>query len=195
MPKNTIQTSDDQHKAWNDLLRTLAAINCPQCNGSGQIKTGACDCACRSIFVEGHTRYQSYRSRQASLKTKVIEEIKGVLCSRPQEDYLADFEIVCRRAIAGALTPKHRLLFDIFYMDGEPVQGGLPDEFYKKILQDFDRRVAKRLGVSPVEVFKMKEVLTAALGHALLETQPYALYPFKFYFGPIQRKKGDYKRV
>ena len=191
-------------RVWRDHIRKkLARPRCPDCSGRGWIATDQhrfllrseeadtlCDCACRTVFKICLARYHNCRSSQVSLKTGITEEIKGVLCSRSEEEYIADFErITLKVATARPEAKRFEILLKGFYWAGEPVKGGLSATDYKRTLDAFDSGLSALIGVAEGDLDLMKRLLTAVAGRALFECKPYSLYPPNAYIhAPIQRK-------
>lgn len=161
---------------------TIARKKCHDCLGTGHPdpeKNMVCGCVYRRMFRECLNRYHACRSRQASFSSDVLEEIKHVLCSRPHEDYIVDFERVCTKALgkdASRLAAFECLLFEV--EQRERLAYGITSH----------ELISLRSGVPLKTVPGLLVDLSTFLGRVLHEVQPYPLYPTKHYFGvPIKR--------
>lgn len=152
------KTEEDFH--WSPTeVRLLSSTACPRCAGGGYANDAEiCHCVFRRIFETCHRRYE----QTASMATGVL--VTGITCSRPAEEYAADFVLVGRRALQQ--RPLLLAVFNLYIVDGLPTQMCLRK---LKIAQNvFFRRV-----------FQIKQ----ELGRAFREVRPYPLYPINEYNG------------
>jgi hypothetical protein len=185
---------------WDrSMCMMLAYGNCTTCHGSGHRfshnfhKAEPCNCVLRAIFrvcfeywavlsmqdrsvsrVSYAKIGETFRPRaKANGEIRVQNRHYSVFVhGRPDEEYIADFECVARRA----LDDNEHKLFLLYF-----ARGG-----------DF-RACAGKLGLDPGNFFHAVYRVEQKLGRALRETEPYALYPIDEYFhGPS--KLGPTKR-
>jgi hypothetical protein len=140
--------------------------DCAVCHGEGWItwvrKPHACDCVYRAVFrlcLERHHRI----GREFNTCRPAITKVRGggLVAGYPSAEYRADFELLCRRV----LDPWHRKLWRLYHMEER--------EFTECLAPLQTNRGAFFHGAYRVE---------RRVGRALLEMEPYPLYPFYLYF-------------
>lgn len=147
----------------------LAVPNCTYCNGTGtrSVKRGipqACNCVYRTIFRACYARF-----RHCSTKEKYLSKVSLEYTARgghrtwgrKDEEYVADFTLVSRRA----LTPEEHRLFRFHFLLGA----------------DW-RLCCSRLGMDRGNFFHSVYRVEQKLGKVFRELEPYALYPLDEYF-------------
>lgn len=151
----------------------LAMHNCTQCHGSGLrfAQSGSlapCNCVLRSIFRICYDRFVRCVTQEKYLSRVSMEPYLGR--SRPSswgrkdEEYVADFSLVSRRALTEA---EYRLFR------------------YHFILGADWKLCARRLGMQRGNFFHAVYRIEQKLGRAFRETRPYSLFPVDEYFhGP-----------
>jgi hypothetical protein len=151
----------------------LAMLNCSQCHGSGLrlAKKGAlapCNCVLRSIFRVCYTRFlrcvtQERHLSRVSLEASLGKKRPGTW-GRKDEEYIADFCLVARRALD---EEEHRLFRFHFLLGAD----------WKLC----SRRLGLDRGAFFHEVYRMEQ----KLGRVFRELEPYGLFPLDEYFnGP-----------
>jgi hypothetical protein len=149
----------------------LASATCVFCRGLGQRKTSekgevkTCKCVFRAIFRACYTRYRhcmelTGRSSQMSLES-TNGPIGYRIWGRRNEEYLADFEKVSRRHLAGV----DQQIFNLHYIDGA----------------DWKVCTAK-LGIDKGTFFHSIYRIQEHLGRIYRELEPYSLFPLDEYF-------------
>jgi hypothetical protein len=147
----------------------LAVPNCAYCYGTGtrSVKRGipqACNCVYRTIFRACYARF-----RHCSTKEKYLSKVSLEYTARgghrtwgrKDEEYVADFALVSRRA----LTPEEHRLFRYHFLLGA----------------DW-RLCCSRLGMDRGNFFHAVYRVEQKLGKVFRELEPYALYPLDEYF-------------
>jgi hypothetical protein len=134
MPNNEPLESKDELrlKAWLAWWKKMARPHCQDCAGFGINDKLICACAFRRIFKRCLNEYHHKKSAQASLHSVVQEEIKGRLCSRPVEEYIADFEMVCRRA-ARELGTAYEILLDQYLVGDLPLSPVMQEQLTARL--------------------------------------------------------------
>lgn len=158
---------------WNrSETLALAMHHCAQCHGSGLrfAKKGAapCNCVLRSIFRICWDRFVRCVSQERHLSRVSLEPHAG--CSRPStwgrkdEEYIADFCLVSRRALDEF---EHRVFR------------------YHFILGADWKLCSRKLKIDRGNFFHAVYRIEQKLGRTFRELQPYPLFPLDEYFqGP-----------
>ena len=148
----------------------LAAPNCAHCLGTGMrsLKRGkphACNCVFRAIFRACLARFR-YCATKEKYMSKVSLEYSA-RWGRKDEEYIADFTLVSRRA----LNAEEYRLFTYHFLLGA----------------DW-RLCCRKLGVDRGTFFHDVYRVEEKLGRVFRELRPYALYPLDEYFhGRVER--------
>ena len=147
--------------------------NCTQCHGSGLrfARSGAlapCNCVLRSIFRICYDRFIRCVTQEKYLSRVSVEPHLGrsrpSTWGRKDEEYIADFSLVSRRA----LTESEYRLFR-----------------YHFILGADWKLCVRKLGIDRGNFFHAVYRIEQKLGLVFRETQPYSLFPVDEYFnGP-----------
>lgn len=163
----------------------LAKPTCVFCRGLGLSRTPVrqkfriCSCVYRGIFRQCLQRYREIASTQR--QGIAIEVGHGAAnCTRPREEYLADFLAVSRRALR---TNEQRLVFDQHCMD----------------CLDW-RTVMGRAKLNRGDFWHAVYCIQEQCGRALVTVQPYRIFPLDEYFGVsratlAQAKGGTVRRL
>lgn len=139
-----------------------AAAKCTHCGGEGSLRRrGYCGCVLRAVFRICWDQYKYSAENGISLNRCCVMEISRggkILTGLPHAEFVADFE----RAVARALTPARRKLFELHFAGG---------------LAWYDCLAKLRLdrGQFFHEVYRVEE----AIGAECLK----GLYPLDQYFG------------
>ena len=159
---------------WNrtDTL-PIADHQCSVCHGLG-LRGGRldanqpCNCTLRSIFRACYQRFQNCASKEKAHTTVSFagasSSSRRAVWGRKDEEYVADFLIVAKRALNRA---EHQL-FRFHYLLGA----------------DW-RLCCKRLGVEKGQFFHAVYRVEQKLGRVFRELQPYPLYPLDEYFNGV----------
>lgn len=140
----------------NDLgeHRKVATVGCTFCHGEGLVgmvvKVVPCPCSYQGIFKACYRTYRECRGL-SGFETGIVRN--GLVCSRPYEEYIADFEILIRRK------------FLTFF----------PAESGEKIWIDFRNDIRAGKKISPSSI-------TELAGMALVLAHPHALFPVRQYW-------------
>ena len=149
----------------------LSLHSCAKCNGLGSTldrsgNTRACRCSLRNIFRTCFNRFrrcveQDPHVSKMSCEPSFPGEKRPSTWGRKDEEYVADFEIVTRRALD---EEEHRLFRYHFYLGAD--------------WRLCCRKMNIDRGAFFHEVYKIEE----KLGRVFRELRPYALYPVEDYF-------------
>ena len=151
----------------------LAMYSCTQCHGSGlrlsrKCVVQPCNCVLRSIFRICFDRFVRCMTQERHLSHVSIEPQCGR--SRPgtwgrkDEEYIADFCLVSRRALG---QDEHQLFRYHFLLGADW------------------RLCSRKLGLDRGNFFHSVYRIEQKLGRAFRELEPYALFPLDEYFqGP-----------
>lgn len=163
-------------KWTRSLTLALATQKCTTCRGSGLAfgrggSLNTCDCVLRGIFKVCYNRFRSCVEKEKYLSKVSLEIHSGPnrrgTWGRKDEEYIADFIAVTRRA----LTDEEYRIFT-----------------YRFLLGADWRLCCKKLnmdrGTFHHEIYAIQE----KLGQEYAELQPYPLYPVCDYFGGSPRK-------
>jgi len=149
----------------------LAANSCTYCHGLG-LRTGRknnekpCLCVFRSVFRICLTRFRFCFERE---KNKTGVTLEGNVWSRKNEEFVADFLMVTRRA----LSEEDWKIFNYHFLLGA----------------DW-RLCSKKLNMDRGTFFHEVYRITSRLGRLYRELQPYALFPLDEYFHGTTREQN-----
>jgi hypothetical protein len=151
----------------------LAMHNCTQCHGSGlrltkKMTASPCNCVLRAIFRICWDRFLRCVTQERHLSHVSVEPHVGrsrrATWGRKDEEYIADFTLVARRA----LTEQEHRLFRYHFMLGA----------------DW-KLCSRKLGIDRGNFFHSVYRIEQKLGRAFRELEPYPLFPLDDYFhGP-----------
>jgi hypothetical protein len=152
----------------------LAVQSCVLCNGLGlrtsekSEETQPCSCVLRNVFRACYARFRDCLKKEKFISKVSLESIQGCdgsgIWSRKDEEYIADFTLVSRRA----LTEQEYAAFKFHYLLGA----------------DW-RLCCSKLKIDRAMFFRMVYKIEYKLGRVYRELEPYALYPLNEYFsGP-----------
>jgi len=151
----------------------LALHNCAHCHGAG-LRLGRkgslapCNCVLRSIFRICWDRFVRCATQERSLSRVSLEPHLGrsrpSTWGRKDEEYIADFELIARRA----LDPLEHRLFRYHFLLGASW-----------------KLCTRKLEVDRGNFYHAVYRIEQKLGRAFRETEPYPLFPLDEYFnGP-----------
>lgn len=153
----------------------LARYNCDLCGGTGvrpsppECAIVPCACACRRVFQACYRRFRQCAEADGSARrVSFAESRRGVdrhlIWFRRNEDYCADFQAAGRRS----LSPELYRLFRFYHL-----LGGAAD------------LVARRLGVSRAEFYRLLGEVEIAVGREVALMEPHSLYPPRVYLSRV----------
>ena len=156
----------------------LASASCVFCRGLGLRKTPVkeesrpCGCVFRAIFRACFVRYKTCVERAGVTSNLTLDHSEGPtghrLWGRRNEEYIADFELVCRRSL-------NHDEFEVFQWH---------------FLQGADWKVCiEKIGIDKGMFFHRVYLLQEKLGRVFRELKPYALFPLDEYFSGIKLTK------
>ncbi len=159
-------------KQWTRTeLGYLAYFRCTTCGGTGvrrEIREDPvpCRCALRAMFRACYERFRVCHSRgkhktPAAFDRAAAGKTNRGMWGRKEEEFIADFEVVSRRA----LDPWHYRLFRWYFLLGA----------------DW-RMCSTRLGVDRGKVYHAVYRIEERLGYTFAALEPYPLYPPREYF-------------
>ncbi|WP_031497657.1 hypothetical protein [Bryobacter aggregatus] len=156
----------------------LASASCVFCRGLGLRKTRIrgldkpCGCVFRAIFRSCYARYRHCLEKAGRTSAATIERTDGPsgnrLFGRRNEEFIADFELTCKRA----LDQEEYQLFRYHFLLGA-------DWKLCTTKLNLDRGTFFHL------VYKLQE----QLGRVFRELEPYALFPLDQYFGGMNIRR------
>ena len=173
---------------WNrSETLALAMHSCAQCHGSGlrlarKGELAPCNCVLRTIFRICFNRFERCVMQERHLSKVSLEPHAGRNrpsgWGRKDEEYIADFTLVARRA----LTEEEHKLFRYHFLLGA----------------DW-KLCSRKMGMDRGNFFHAVYRIEQKLGKVFRELEPYALFPLDEYFhgpsriGPqlIKAKKAD----
>jgi len=156
---------------------SLAQLSCTICSGEGTIKEKRgkilpCSCVLRAIFRACYARFRVAVEREKYVSKVSFDHFGGkdrrLMWSRKEEEYMADFHLVSRRA----LTPWDYRIFTFHFLLGA----------------DW-RLCCRRLRLERGQFFHSIYRVQETLGRVFFELEPYSLYPPREYF--ITRVGGE----
>src|SRR5271165_6045888 len=150
----------------------LATQSCLQCNGLGLRTNDAgvesanpCNCVLRNIFRACYARFRECATKEKFVSRVSLEAVHGRdhkgTWGRKDEEYLADFCIVSRRA----LTEYEYRIFKYHFLLGA----------------DW-RLCCRKLNIDRGTFFHTVYRIQQRLGRVYRELEPYCLYPLTEYF-------------
>jgi hypothetical protein len=157
----------------------LAMHGCTQCLGSGlrlarRGRLVPCNCVLRSIFRICYNRFLHCVTQDRDLSRVSLEPHRGrqrpLSWGRKDEEYIADFILVSRRA----LTELENRLFRYHFLLGA----------------DW-KLCSRRLGVERGNFFHSVYRIEQKLGRVFRELQPYPLFPLDEYFNGPSRMSPE----
>ena len=159
---------------WNrSETLALAMHACTQCHGSGlhigrNATLGPCSCVLRSIFRICYERFVKCATQERHLSRVSVEPHLGrsrpTTWGRKDEEYIADFSLVTRRALTEL---EHRLFR------------------YHFVLGADWKLCGRKLGLDRGNFFHAVYRIEKKLGKVFRELRPYPLFPLDEYFhGP-----------
>jgi len=164
---------------WNrSNVIGLASASCSSCEGHGmrdaRSETGRpCSCVFRAIFRACYRRFRDFASQSIDAGLVSLEHIDGPsgkrMYSLKREEYMADFNVIARRA----LTVNDYRVFRFTFLLGADWMA-----------------VCSRLNLDRGNFFHAVYRIEAILGRNFAELEPYPLYPLDEYFGGAVRKQS-----
>ena len=158
----------------------LAAPICAQCRGLGlhSLKDEApCNCVLRATFRACYAHFRYCSTKERSVSHISLEGNRGgqrkTIWSRKNEEFIADFCLVSRRALNDFEYP----IFKCHFLLGA----------------DW-RLCCRRLGMDRGNFFHEVYRMEQRLGRVFRELQPYGLYPLDEYFGGCTREVPAHPR-
>jgi predicted DNA-binding protein (UPF0251 family) len=156
----------------------LASASCVFCRGLGLRKTPVkedtkpCGCVFRAIFRACFVRYRHCVEKAGVTSNLTLDHADGPkghrLWGRRNEEYIADFELVCRRSL-------NHDEYEVFRWH---------------FLQGADWKFCiHQIGIDKGTFFHRVYTLQEKLGRVLRELRPYALFPLDEYFSGIKMRK------
>jgi len=156
----------------------LASASCVFCRGLGLRKTPIkeeskpCGCVFRAIFRACFVRYRHCVEKAGVTSCMTLDHAEGPtghrFWGRRNEEYIADFELVCRRSL-------NREEFEVFQWH---------------FLQGADWKFCiGKIGIDKGTFFHNVYCLQEKLGRVFRELRPYALFPLDEYFSGIKMRK------
>lgn len=153
----------------------LASASCVFCRGLGLRKTPVkgesrvCGCVLRAIFRSCFIRYRHCQEKAGVTSAITYDHSAGPrghrVYGRRNEEFIADFELVCRRS----LNELEYKVLKMHFMEGAD---------WKQCTE----RLSLDKGEFFHEVYKVQE----KLGRVFRELRPYALFPLDEYFSGIK---------
>jgi hypothetical protein len=175
---------DVQIMEWNrSETFALALHNCTLCHGTGLRlgRKGAlspCNCALRGIFRVCYNRFIRCATQERHLSKVSLEPHVGrcrpSTWGRKDEEFIADFTLVTRRALTDF---EHRLFR------------------YHFILGADWKLCAQKLNLDRGNFFHCVYRIEQKLGRVFRELEPYPLYPLSDYFNGPSRFGPDPRRA
>lgn len=167
-------------KQWtrSDTL-ALAYNRCTTCSGTGLRRSRkggvtACKCVLRAIFRICFTRFQDCAERGVHISTPTLDRGgsrgRRYVWGRKEEEYMADFCILSRRALTS-------FEYDVF-------------RFHFLLGGDW-RICCRRLNIDRGNFYHAVYRVEQKLGYVFRSVEPYALYPVDEYFGGATRLHLD----
>lgn len=162
----------------------LASASCVFCRGLGLRKTPVkeeskpCGCVFRAIFRACFARYRHCVEKAGVTSNLTLDHSQGPtghrLYGRRNEEYLADFELVCRRSL-------NKEEYDVFHWH---------------FLQGADWKYCiEKIGIDKGAFFHRLYAVQEKLGRVFRELQPYPLFPLDEYFSGIKMRKVAMMRL
>jgi hypothetical protein len=162
----------------------LAMHHCTQCHGSGLrlSRKGAlapCNCVLRAIFRICYNRFIKCATQEGHVNHASVEphlgQARPTSWGRKDEEYMADFCLVSRRA----LTDSEHTLFRYHFLLGA----------------DW-KLCARKFGIDRGNIFHSFYRIEQKLGRVFRELTPYALFPLdEYFFGPSRMTPPPMRRT
>jgi len=156
---------------WNthEVLHA-ATKTCKRCGGCGFHQEEICNCVFRNIFEVCH---EQFKQSATTASTGIVTQ--GITCSRPTEDFAADFTLVGNRVLAD--RPLLQQVFQMYFLECDKwTVVALRNELTLPVF------LSRRMKINNNLLFRRVFEVKVILGRAFRELQPYALYPLKEYF-------------
>jgi len=156
----------------------LSKASCKLCHGHGirlirKATEVPCSCVLRAVFRACYNRFRECVALGEQISPVSLDFCKGVagkrIYSRKREEYMADYELVSRRA----LNEEEYRLF----------------RFHFLLAADW-RLCCWQMKIDRGEFFHRVYLLEEKLGRIYAELRPYPLYPLDEYFGGIPRRQA-----
>ncbi len=158
---------------WNrSETIAVAKEKCTLCQGEGLRRTtrkgppSPCNCVLRGIFRACYSRFRYCVTKEKYVSKVTLENCSGKegrrIWARKDEDYIADFSLVSRRA----LDDEEYRIFRFHFLLGA----------------DW-RLCCRRLNIDRGTFFHAVYRIQQKLGRVFRELQPFALFPLDSYFG------------
>ena len=154
----------------------MASPHCAYCHGLG-LRDGRdnrpepCNCVLREIFRACYARFRLCVAKDNHISQSRLEIVPGVQSNynwgRKNEEYLADFSLVTRRALNDS---EHRIFKYHFLLGADW------------------RLCCRRLNMDRGSFFHMLYRMEEKLGRVYRELKPYGLYPLSEYFEDSKRE-------
>jgi len=162
----------------------LASASCVFCRGLGLRKTPVkeeakpCGCVFRAIFRACFVRYRHCSEKAGVTSSLTLDHSEGPkgnrLYGRRNEEYIADFELVCRRSL-------NQDEYEVFKWH---------------FLQGADWKLCiEKIGIDKGTFFHRVYLLQEKLGRVFRELQPYSLFPLDEYFSGVKMRKVTVMKV
>jgi hypothetical protein len=157
----------------SDII-ALAMQSCSQCHGLGlrtnlNGQTNPCNCVLRAVFRACYARFRHCVAKEKNITRVSPEMVAGkdgrMVWGRKDEEYIADFCLVSRRALAG-------LDYRVFK--------------YHFLLGADWRLCTKKLNMDRGDFFHAVYRVEHQLGRVFRELKPYGLYPLRDYFQGVR---------
>jgi hypothetical protein len=156
----------------------LASASCVFCRGLGLRRTPVrgkekpCGCVFRAIFRACFTRYRHCCGKAGVTSTLTLDTVQGPrgyrTWGRRNEEYIADFELVCKRT----LDQEEYEVFEWHFLKGA------------------DWKVCiEKIGLDKGTFFHRVYIVQEKLGRVFRELQPHSLFPLDEYFGGAPVRK------
>lgn len=161
---------------WNrSQTLALAGYHCVHCHGVGTVQgrngeDTPCNCVFRGIFRACYTRFRECLEKDKHIPQANLERGSGAsgrryFWSRKEEEYVADFHLVSKRALTSPGSGNDYEIFRFHYLLGA----------------DW-RMCCRRLNIDKGRFYHRIYRIEEKLGRIYRELQPYALYPLDEYF-------------
>jgi hypothetical protein len=165
------------HGKWTCAeTMVMAKASCIKCGGrgsrQGKVSLIPCNCVLRAIFRACYARWKYCDSQEKFMSKTTLSFSAGakhrsLRWERKNEDYIADFCLVSKRALVNPL--EYRL-------------------FRLHFLLDWDwKRCCSALKIDRGTFFHCVYRVEQKLGRVFRELRPYGLFPLDEYFAPVVR--------
>lgn len=182
-PKAITKAEPVNIEGWRDgECVALARQNCAVCHGSGRtgkiVSPQVCNCVLRAVFRICWHKWSELSTADRSLSRVQMENVlqrgnrRRPTYGRKWEEYIADFELLCRRTLAD--NPPELMIFDLHFIRGI--------EWHKAV----PRLRGEGFAMDRGQFFHVVYRIMSKLGGVLRTTQPYGLYPVDEYFSAVR---------